>query len=125
MKIIYAPPGENPRTFELGSIDDLEGGDCELIEEAGGNQWDTLGEWFDLLGRDGYRAHKVLIWALLRRDNPSLDLDDLGRFKMKDVSFEATDDEVEEGKDESGEAVSVPVDAPTSSASPTLDSAAA
>ena len=124
MKIIYAPEGQEPRTFELGSIDDLEGSDCELIEEAGGNQWDTLGEWFDLLGRDGYRAHKVLVWALLRRDNPSLDLNDLGRFKMKDVSFVATDEEVEEGKDESDEAASEPVGAPTSSESPTQDSAA-
>lgn len=122
MKIVYAPKGENPRTFQMEAVDDLEGPECELIEDAGGSQWDTFGGWFDLLSRDGYRATKALVWVLLRRLNPDLGFEELIRFKMADVSI--SDDEVEEGKGESDEAVSVPVDEPTSSASPTPDSEA-
>lgn len=126
MKVIYAPKGQEPRTFDLGDDiqEALEGPECELIEDAGSSQWDTFGEWFELLSRDGYRAHKVLLWALLCRENPDLGLEELVRFKMSDITVLATVDEVEEGKDESGEAVSEPAEEATSSASLTPDSAA-
>lgn len=125
MRIIYAPEGQEPRSFVLTDIqEDLEGPECELIEEAGGTQWDTFGGWYDLLTRDGYRATKVLIWALLRRSNPELGFEELVRFKMADFTIEASDAEVAEGKDGSGEAVSEPAVEPTSSESPTPDSEA-
>jgi hypothetical protein len=123
MKFIYAPEGQEPQTFQIDDIYDLEGPECELIEEAGGTQWDTFGGWYDLLGREGYRAAKAFTWVMLRRANPELGFEELVRFKMSDATFVAADDEVEEGKDESGEAASVPADEATSSASLTPDSA--
>lgn len=124
MRIIYTPKGENPRIFDLNDIDaDLEGPEYELIEGAGGEQWDTFGGWFDQLSREGYRAAKALIWVLLRRENPSLGFEELARFKPSDVVIAASVDEVDEGKDESGPDDSVTGDAPTSSESPTPDSA--
>lgn len=125
MKIIYAPKGEEPRSFEVDEIDsDLEGPEYELIEGAGGEQWDTFAGWFDLLERGGYRAAKVLVWALLRRAKPDLGFEELVRFKPTDVTVVASDDEVAEGKDESGEAATEPADATTNVESHTQDSAA-
>lgn len=125
MKIIYAPDnGVEPYEFDFTDVSELAGHECELIEEAGGTQWDTFGGWFDLLSREGYRANKVLVWVLLRRENPSLGLEELVNFKMRDLTVVASDDEVAEGKDESGPEVSVTGDAPTTAGSPTPDLAA-
>ena len=122
MRIIYAPKGGEPQRFDV-TVDDLLGTEAELIEDAGGSQWDTYGEWLDRLSRGGWRPMKALVWVLLRRSNPSLLFEDLADLSTAEVLFDE-DEGDEEGKDESGEAVTEPAAAPTTAESPTQDSAA-
>lgn len=124
MKIVYSPKNGDSQTFTIDDItEDLDGEECEALEEAGGTQWDTFGGWFDLLSREGYRATKALLWVLLMRSRPELGFEEMRGFKLSEVTIVASDGEVDSGKDESGPAGSVTGAEPTSAASPTPDSA--
>lgn len=120
MKVIYAPKGEEPQTFDL-TLDDLKGAESELIEDAGGTQWETFGEWFSRLERDGYRARKVLAWVLLRKANPDLGFEELVGFKFSDLTFGVSDEDADAGKDPAGDGTGSD-GSPTGSESPTPDS---
>lgn len=120
MRIIYAPKGGEPQRFNV-TVDDLLGAEAELIEDVGGTQWDTYGEWLDRLTRGGWRPMKAFVWVLLRRANPTLLFEDLADLSTAEVLF-AEDEDDEEGKDESGEVESeMPAD-PTNAESLTQDS---
>ena len=109
LRITFTPPGGAPRLFELAGVDsDLSALEAELIEESGGRQWATLLDWAGLMSQGSFRAVRVLLWVLLRRENPSLDLAEFD-FPVSAVNFEEVDDEPssEPGKD-------VPADSATS-----------
>jgi hypothetical protein len=95
--------------------DSVDGPEAELIEDAGGTQWETFGEWANRLYRGGWRPLKVALWIMLRRENPTLNFDDLAKVGPGEVFLDLTDDEATEGKDEPGEATTEPGDSPTDS----------
>jgi hypothetical protein len=104
--------------------DELTGAEAEMIEDAGGTQWETFGEWISRLYRGGWRPLKVALWVMMRRENPKLDYEELANVKIADVQIDLTEDEATEGKDEPGEATTEPADSPTDSDSPKPDTEA-
>jgi len=108
VKIIYAPKGGEPQEF-VWEPDDFGSREAELIEEAGGVQWKSFGEWANLIDTGGFRAWRVALWVLLMRQNPTLDLNEV-QPSLKEVMFLHSDNEEkqEPGKDE-------PADTPTDS----------
>ena len=99
MKLIYTPEGQEPQEWRLKDPSDLHGLEPEYIEEAGGTQWDTWAEWGNLLSRGGFRAIRVFLWVLLRRENPGLELNSV-QPSLSEIKFDfEDDDEVEPGKD--------------------------
>lgn len=119
MKIIY-----NGETYELRP-DELTGLEAEAIEDAGGTQWQTFGEWVDRFYRGGWRPLKVALWVLLRRTKPELGFEELANLKVSDVELDLSEDaEAIEGKGESAEADTEPADSPTDSDLPKPDTEA-
>jgi hypothetical protein len=104
--------------------DELTGAEAEMIEDAGGTQWETFGEWISRLYRGGWRPLKVALWVMMRRENPRLDYEELANVKIADVQIDLTEDEATEGKDEPGEGTTEPADSPTDSDSPKPDTEA-
>ena len=75
--------------FDPIGIDSTE---AELIEEAGGDSWDTYDEWADLAERGGTRAFRALLWVCLRRKDPTLDFDSVV-YRRNELSGEIVEDE--------------------------------
>jgi hypothetical protein len=114
LRMTFTPPGADPHHWEFDNLEDgLSAVEAELIEDAGGTQWDTYVRWALQLSSGSFRACRVLLWVLLRRQNPALVLADLN-FPVSALVFEDTADEPAadepepEGKDE-------PADSTTSS----------
>lgn len=99
-KFTYAPKDHEPQTFDF-QFDDLDSLEAERIEEAGGEQWRTFGEWMGLIDRGGVRAWRAALWILLQRQTPKLAFEELV-IKVGDITFEV-DTDVPEGKGESGD----------------------
>jgi hypothetical protein len=108
LRITYTPPNEPPRTFEIEELeDDLSALEAELIEEAGGQQWGSYLEWSTQMIAGSMRACRVLLWVLLRRENPNLQLDTLN-YPLSALQFDVDAEEdlnvtppaEPEGKDE-------------------------
>jgi hypothetical protein len=110
VKFTYARAGQEPLTFdfdpnELGTLE------AELIEEAGGTQWRSFGQWVDLHNQGGFRAWRVSLWIMLRRQNPSLAFEEVlptvGELIIgiddTETPAEPSEDEPSEGKDEPGD----------------------
>ena len=121
MRLIYAPKGEEQRTYEFDT-ETLSGPEAELVEDAGGLKWETYGEWVGQFFRGGWRATKVALWVCIRRDNEKLGFEELANLAPSDLLVDYTTDEEDAGKDSEGEDATEPDDSPTASASPTPDS---
>jgi hypothetical protein len=108
--------------------DELTGAEAEMIEDAGGTQWETFGEWISRLYRGGWRPLKVALWVMMRRENPRLDYEELANVKIADVQIDLTDEDVAEGNDSSEPATEPAATAlaasPTDSDSPKPDTEA-
>jgi hypothetical protein len=92
LRITFTPPGDEPRLFELTDpTADVTALEAEDIEEAGGKQWDTFMGWAMLMSSGGIRAVRVLLWILLRRENPALKLEEFD-FPVNSLSVEEIDD---------------------------------
>jgi hypothetical protein len=74
--------------------DELTGAEAEMIEDAGGTQWETFGEWISRLYRGGWRPLKVALWVMMRRENPRLDYEELANVKIADVQIDLTEEDV-------------------------------
>ena len=99
MRIIYSPNDGDEQRFDW-EPDEFGSREAELIEEAGGTQWKTFGEWANLIDGGGFRAWRVVLWVLLMRQNPALGLNEV-QPSLKEVAFlhgDYVDDEP--GKDE-------------------------
>jgi hypothetical protein len=108
--------------------DELTGAEAEMIEDAGGTQWETFGEWISRLYRGGWRPLKVALWVMMRRENPRLDYEELANVKIADVQIDLTDEDVAEGNDSSEPATepaaTALADSPTDSDLPKPDTEA-
>lgn len=120
MRLIYAPKGEEQRTYEFDT-ETLSGLEAELVEDAGGQKWETYGEWVDQFFRGGWRAAKVALWVCIRRDNEKFGYEELANLAPSDVGVDFTTADEDAGKDSEGEDTTEPDDSPTDSASPTPD----
>jgi hypothetical protein len=102
VKIIYSPKDGERREFTF-TPDDLGPMEAEAVEEAGGVQWRTYGQWIQLLMDGGARAWRVVLWVLLRRTDPKLDLNEV-QPTFQEVSYIYDENEnleqQEPGKDE-------------------------
>jgi hypothetical protein len=105
LRLIYSPPDAEPQTYELSSLDDLQSHEAETAEEAGGIQWRSYAQWAGLLDEGSIRAWRVLLWIMMRRTNPDLDLNEL-RFPVGALRFdidEEPEDEPEQPTPPEGE----------------------
>ena len=111
LAITYAPKNGEEKAFVLDP-DDVDADEAELIEGAGGEQWDSYGMWIYQLNRGGFRAVRVGLWMLLRRTNPNLDLNEV-KPRVSEMRVRPPDDgeddedikppESAEGKSETGD----------------------
>jgi hypothetical protein len=113
MRFIYEPEGQEPQPFDL-IPDDLPMREAELVEENGGEQWQTWGQWIYLINAGGIRAWRVALWIMLRRSNPTLELDAI-QGKAGDIRVLAGEDEVVETAASEGERNAEPADDSTDS----------
>lgn len=115
------------RDYDL-KPDELSGVEAELIEDAGGTQWETFGEWVSRLYRGGWRPLKVALWIMMRRENPKLGYEELASIKLSEIQIDLTDEDVAEGNDSSEPATepadTALADSPTDSDSPKPDTEA-
>ena len=105
LRITYTPPDAEPRVFEMPTLEEgIDSRESELIEDNGGKQWSTFMEWTLALTSGSIRASRVLLWVMLRRENPSLDLETF-HFPLTALVVDQTDDEPaeSEGKDAPGD----------------------
>jgi hypothetical protein len=65
-------------------------GECDAIERAFGG---TLEEFGGALARGSVAALRVLVWSLLRRDNPGLKTTDLDEMQIGEVELRISDDD--------------------------------
>jgi hypothetical protein len=100
VKLIYTPEGGTPQEwrFEPDEFTSLE---AETIEEAGGNQWATFGDWIGKVYGGGWRAMRVFLWLMLSRANPELGLNEV-QPKVKEITLDL-EEPAKPGKDESGD----------------------
>jgi hypothetical protein len=100
VKFRYLPEGQDAQEFDL-IVDDLSTDEALLIEGAGGDQWGTLAEWFDLINRGGWRAWLVALWLMLLRSNPTVGFEEV-KPKLSQLVFNLADggeiDERSEGE---------------------------
>jgi hypothetical protein len=100
LRMTFTPPGGQQRVFEMVRVDDeISALEAELIEDAGGRQWDTFMGFALQMSQGSFRAVRVLLWVFLRREDPGLELAALD-FPVSALQFEDTGDEPEPGKDE-------------------------
>lgn len=112
-KLIYVPEDGQRQEFDFDPVR-LMSFDAEAIEEVGGAQWATYGEFIDKLQRGSAKAWRAALWIKLRQQDPTLKFQHLV-VKVNELIFEDEDEDVEPGKDE-------PDVTPTDSESPTPDS---
>jgi hypothetical protein len=68
----FTPPGGQQRVFEMVRVDDeISALEAELIEDAGGRQWDTFMGFALQMSQGSFRAVRVLLWVFLRREDPA------------------------------------------------------
>jgi hypothetical protein len=84
-KFIYKPEGADPLSWDFDP-DKMKSSELIAIEEATG--W-TAAEWGDAAERGSVKAVNALLWVMLRRDRPGLDLDQVPDFDMTEIDFEA------------------------------------
>src|SRR5215207_8471842 len=104
MKLMYAPQGAEPQTFEFDT-DELLATEAEDVETVGGVQWDTFGQWLQQLNTGGFRAWRAALWIMLRRSNPTLVFSDLNP-RVGEIDLDFRDEPAEaagEGKGEVGD----------------------
>ena len=103
MKLTYAPKGQDPQTFDFDP-DDLGSLEAEALEEAGGSQWDSFGQWVNLYNQGGFRAWRAALWIMLRRHNPDLGFEEVlpkvGELLVTGDDAKTPAEESLEGKDE-------------------------
>ena len=102
LRITFTPPGGGqPKEWEFANFDDsLSASEAELIEESGENQWDSFMGWALRMAEGSMRASRVMLWILMRRDDPELKLDEFD-FPVSALAVDETDEpEQEPGKDE-------------------------
>jgi hypothetical protein len=114
-KLIYEPEDGDRQEWDFDPVR-LMSFDAEAIEEVGGTQWATYGEFIDKLQRGSAKAWRAALWIQLRRSDPTLKFPNLV-VKVNELIFVDDDEDVEPGKDE-------PADSSTGSESPTPDSEA-
>jgi hypothetical protein len=115
-KLIYEPEDGDRQEWDFDPVR-LMSFDAEAIEEVGGTQWATYGEFIDKLQRGSAKAWRAALWIQLRRADPTLKFVNLV-VKVNELIFIDDDDEDgEPGKDE-------PDVTPTDSESPPPDSEA-
>lgn len=100
-KLIYAPEDGERQQFDFDPIR-LISIDAEAIEEVGGPQWDTYGEFIDKLQRGSQKAWRAALWIMLRQQNPTLQFTHLV-VKVNEIIWIDDEEEDEPGKDEPDE----------------------
>jgi hypothetical protein len=113
MQLTYTPEDGDPQVFDF-RVERLMSFEAEALEEAGGDQWETVHEWANKFDRGSMRAIRAALWIMLRRQQPALRFSDLV-VRVDELKVEE-DPEPEPGKDEPG-------DSGTGSPSPEPDSA--
>ena len=116
VRLIYTPEGGDRQVFDF-DVDKLRSIEAEDLEEAGGASWDTLMGWLDKFRRGSWKAWRAALWIMMRRQNPTLNFDDVA-VDVGELEMETDDDAPGDavGKDE-------PADTPTGSPSPEPGSA--
>lgn len=105
MKITYAPQGGEPQVFQF-DIARLTTDELEDLESVGGLQWGTFGEWANVANRGGWRAWRAGLWVMLKRQNPTLEFEQVkpaGAEMDVDQSGDDETPEPAEGKSETGD----------------------
>lgn len=97
-KLIYVPEDGERQEFDFDPTG-LMSVDAEAIEEAGGNQWETYGEFIDKLQRGSQRAWRAALWIMLRQQNPTLQFVHLVVKVNEIIWIEDDDEEDEPGKE--------------------------
>jgi hypothetical protein len=113
MQLTYTPEGGDEQTFDF-HVDRLMSFEAEALEEAGGEQWETVHEWANKFDRGSMRAIRAALWIMLRRQQPALRFSDLV-VRVDELKVEEDPEPETPGKD--GPDASV-----TGSPSPTPDS---
>jgi hypothetical protein len=113
MRVIYTPEGGDEQVFDF-QVPQLMSFEAEWLEEAGGDQWDTIAEWAEKFDRGSMRAIRAALWIMLRRNDPKLRFSDLV-VRLSELKVEEDLEPEPVGKDEPG-------DAATGSPSPQPDS---
>lgn len=96
MFVIYTPAEGDAQRWEFlpGKVLDVE---AEAVERAfHPGTWD---EFVTAVMKGGARARRLLLWHLIKRDHPSLRLDDLQPIAMGELQIEFSRDEVMEIRD--------------------------
>ncbi|SEB43625.1 hypothetical protein SAMN04489727_1729 [Amycolatopsis tolypomycina] len=105
MKIIYTPADGDEQTWDWDPKL-VRARDAELIEGRADATWDEF-QMQLLAGR--MRARRVLLWFLLRKDHPTLRLDDVD-FAAGEMKAEHTVDELVELREGLEDAPNIPDD---------------
>lgn len=86
-KFIYRPEGAEPLSWTF-EFEKMKSSELIAIEDSTG--W-TAAEWGDAAERGSIKAVNALLWVMLRRDRPGLELDQVPDFDMSEIAFEAAD----------------------------------
>lgn len=122
--IVYDPPGQDAKTWELEEDSWTYGETVELERMFGG----TRAEFFDAVKEGSDTARRMMLWAVRKRDEPDLELEDLNDLLISYLAFLKVVPKDEEGADPKAPEDSDPAapeqpSSPTSSPSePTSDS---
>jgi hypothetical protein len=115
MQLTYTPEDGDPQVFDF-HVERLMSFEAEALEEAGGEQWETVHEWANKFDRGSMRAIRAALWIMLRRQQPTLRFSDLV-VRVNELKVEEDPEPEPVGKDE-------PEDSATDSPSPEPDSEA-
>jgi hypothetical protein len=88
MKVVYAPEGAEPRTWEF-KPEKLMSPECIAIERLTGMRY---AEWKAELFQGSITAQHALLWVLLKRQAPTLRADQV-EFSESELSLDLDDDE--------------------------------
>jgi hypothetical protein len=95
MKLIYTPEGEPRREWAIdpGALMSFQ---SDWLEECGGDLWETYDEWARLCWSGNRKAHRALLYVMLRGEQPDLRFHHLViRVKELSVEWERIDLDIE------------------------------
>lgn len=76
MILRWMPPEGPEREWTFSPLD-LESHESEAIELVGGPWWETYDQFGRLFMKGSTRAHRAMVWVMLRREDPRLQFDEV------------------------------------------------